>query len=473
MVELSLLAAWLNTQFRYNLALSYTSDRATLFGSHLIRYLPLADAVALRQPVVTVPTDIPAPLEVERPWHVPFNGTCLTLWNRIPCPEGPGWTTFPGPDNPLFHRHESGTILPAWNLFANLCDMLLFREERELVGRDIHGRFPLSSSPRYKADLLRVPAFNEALAFLVAAVSGRCAGVSEPCIDDLLLPLKIVLSHDCDILDGGDHITQAIRLVNCLRPLTHGRAPNLRKLWHIPVNVVAPRRNYFDNAIGMVELERQYGYRSVFYILNGTGGRYGARGGSKISCELVHSIPDRWEVGMHYNYDTFGSNARFLEQKAEIERFGAAAVMSGRAHYLRFDPLKSFNLLQSSGIRFDESIGYAEYAGYRCGIAGVFKPLDPATGIVHDVLELPMTFMDRTIEKPGSFDAMVGHMRKIGGTLSILYHPGSFHNTEEPELVGGYHATLQYCYEIGAVSLLPRDVLRVVDEISPTEARGR
>ena len=171
---------------------------------------------------------------------------------------------------------------------------------------------------------------------------------------------------------------------------------------------------------------------------------------------------------MHYNYDTFGNLTRFLEQKAEIERFGATPVMSGRAHYLRFDPLKSFNLLQSSGIRFDESMGYAEYAGYRCGIAGVFKPLDLATGIVHDVLELPMTFMDRTIEESGSFDAMMRHMRRIGGTLSILYHPGSFHNTEEPELVGAYHAALQRCYRIGAVSLLPRDMLRIVDEIAST-----
>jgi len=230
--------------------------------------------------------------------------------------------------------------------------------------------------------------------------------------------------------------------------------------------MVAPRRHYFDNATGMLELERQYAYRSVFYILNGTGGRFGARGGPEISGELVRSIPGGWEVGMHYNYDTFGDSARFLEQKAEIEGFGAGPVTSGRAHYLRFDPLQSFRLLQSSGIRFDESVGYAEYAGYRCGIAGVFKPLDPATGTVHDVLELPMTFMDRTIE-PGGFEAMVKHIRRVGGTLSILYHPGTFHNTEEPELVGGYHAALRYCHGIGAESLLPREVLRVVDGMAP------
>lgn len=466
MVEAGRQAAWLNAQYRYNLALGFTADCARRFDANAIRYLPLADAMSLRQPVVVVPTDVPAPLEVKDAWRVPFNGTSLTLWNRIPCPEGLGWSAFPGPDTPLCYRHESGTILPAWNLFANLCDLLLFREERERPKRDEHGRFPLASSPRLGKGLLKVPAFNEALAFLVAAIHGRCADAFEPRIDDLLVPPKIVLSHDCDILDGGDRITQAIRLFNFLRPLTRARAPNLRKLWHIPVNVVAPRRHYFDNAVGMVELERQYGFRSVFYILNGTGGRFGARGGSAISGELVRAIPHRWEVGMHYNYDTFGDSTRFLQQKAEIEGFGAGPVISGRAHYLRFDPLQSFGLLESAGIRFDESVGYAEYAGYRCGIAGVFRPLDPSTGAEHDVLELPMTFMDRTIE-PGGFEAMVEHVRRVGGTLSILYHPGSFHNTEEPELVGGYHAALRHCHGIGAVSLLPREVLRMLDGIAP------
>ncbi|WP_341908106.1 hypothetical protein [Polaromonas sp. YR568] len=471
MVEPVRLAAWLYAQFRYNAALSYSEKCFSRFGAAGIRFLPYAEAVALRESIVCIPTDMPAPIEAAGAWSVPFNGTSFTLWNRIPRPEGLGWSTYPGPDSPLFHRHESGTILPAWNIFANLCDMLLFREEYEFPNRDRHGRFPLESSPRYKAGLLRVPAFNEALAFLVAAVHGRCIGVAEPNIDDLLVPLKIVLSHDCDILSGGDFITQSIRLLNVIRPLTRARIPNLRKLWHIPVNIVAPRRHYFDNAIGMLELERQYGYRSVFYILNGTGGRFGARGGSEIAGELVRSIPDQWEVGMHYNYDTFRNNTRFRQQKVEIERFNARRVMSGRAHYLRFDPLQSFSCLQLAGIRFDESLGYAEYAGYRCGIAGIFKPLNPVTGTEYDVLELPMTFMDRTIEMSGSFDPMLEHLRKIGGALSILYHPGSFHNTEEPELVGGYHAALRRCYAIDAVSLLPRDVQRLVDRID-LNARG-
>lgn len=42
-------------------------------------------------------------------------------------------------------------------------------------------------------------------------------------------------------------------------------------------------------------------------------------------------------------------------------------------------------------------------------------------------------------------------------------HPGNFHNTEEPQPIGIYHESLRYCYRIGAASLLPRDVLRIVD----------
>lgn len=465
MADAARMADWLHAQFRYNLALGFRSDVAGRLNAPNVRYLPLAQALSLRDAVIAIPTDVPAPLAVGDAWRVPFNGTQLTPWNRLRHPEGSGWSALPGPDNPLVYRHASGTIVPAWNVFANLCDLLLFREERESRGRDGHGRYPLASSPRFAGGMLKVPAFNEALALLVAAAFGRCDSGAEPRIDDLLMPPKIVLSHDCDILDGGDRITQAIRLYNTVKPVLHGRPPDMRKLWHIPVNTLAPRRHYFDNAIGMLDLERQYGYRSVFYILNGTGGRFGARGGSGISHELVRSIPDQWEVGMHYNYDTFRDQARFEAQKAEIEAFGHGPVSSGRAHYLRFDTLDSYSQLQAAGIRFDESVGYAEYAGYRSGIAGVYRPLDQLTGLEHDVLELPMTFMDRTIELGGDFEAMVDHVRRIGGTLSILFHPGSFHNTEEPQLMGVYNQALRCCHRIGAESLLPRDVLRIVDNV--------
>ena len=150
-----------------------------------------------------------------------------------------------------------------------------------------------------------------------------------------------MLSHDCDLLRGDDVITQAIRAYRIFQPCFRGRAPRLGLLGKIFANYRHPYRYFLDDLIKMLAVERRFGYRSVMYVLNGTGGRFGARSGFEAVRKLLERVPAGWEIGIHYNYDTFHQPGRFASQKAEIEALIGEAVTAGRAHYLRFDPRKS------------------------------------------------------------------------------------------------------------------------------------
>jgi len=427
--------------------------------SDVIEFLPYTEAVAERRKVVAIPIDIPTSTDPKHSWRVDFNGTTLNLWGRTDRPSQPDWTAIPGDSNPLWYQHKSGTVLPAWNTFGVLFDLLTFAEERNDPRRDEHGRFAARFSPRQAAGLLEVPAFNEAVAALVAAAVGlQRDGTVQFHLDGLLKPPVAVLSHDCDILLGNDKWTQLVRGFRVFQPLMKARLPRVSNLWWMARNAVFPRRFYFDNVTGMIDLERIFDFNSTFYLLNGSAGRYGARSGTQILPEIVQAAGESRDVGIHYNYDTFLDYDRFGRQLDELAHIVGRKITVGRAHYLRFAPEKSLPFLESFGIRCDESAGYADRIGYRCGIGGCFQAYDFASERALDICEVPIVVMDATLQSQypdepwEAFGRLIEHLSRVGGALSLIFHPGQFHNPEFPWMLGLYHRILLECRRRGAVS---------------------
>jgi hypothetical protein len=451
--------SYLRKQILNHISLFFDSSVRSLLDRNPIRFVASSELAGLKEKAVAIPYDIPIPNRQEKPYSVRFNGTELTLWNRITVPLDDVWEAIPNASTPLWYRSRQGTLIPAWNLFGNLSHLLTFGEERGFAQKDRHGRFAAAFSPRLQYDLLEIPAFNEA----VAAVVGGCVGLhadGQPSFDlsGLVKSPVISLSHDCDILRGNDLWTQSVRGVRMFLPLARARPPAISNLWWIARNAVAPRRYYFDNVLGMIDLERCFGFNSTFYLLNGRSGRFGARSGLAIISDILKQIPKGWDIGMHYNYDTFLESGRFEKQRCQLERVVESEVAVGRAHYLRFDPASSFTFLLNHGIRVDESSGYADRIGYRNGIAGCFQAYDTVSRQPLYIWEMPLAVMDAVLVKQhGSgaiekFSRLIGHLGRIGGALSIVFHPGEFFNPERREMMGVYHKILIECRQAGAVS---------------------
>ena len=357
-----------------------TEKGVRLLHNARIRVVPGESVRHARGPEILLPADISPPLTPQEPRQVPFNGTSLTLFNPLLRP-GSEWQALPNEAAPAWWRHPTGALTPAWNMLGNVYDLLSFREDAEITARDRHGRLPVAASARTAAGIGKVPVVNEALALLLDAIAAMERGQAPIFrLDDLIEAPALVLSHDCDLLRGDDAITQAIRAYRIMQPCVRGRAPQLGLLGIIFANYRHPYRYFLDDLIKMLAVERRFGYRSVIYVLNGTGGRFGARSGLGAVRRLLERVPAGWEIGIHYNYDTFHQPGRFASQKAEIEALIGEAVTAGRAHYLHFDPRKSPAFVAEREIRFDESIGWSSQNGYKAGIAAPFRPLNEAVG---------------------------------------------------------------------------------------------
>jgi hypothetical protein len=187
-------------------------------------------------------------------------------------------------------------------------------------------------------------------------------------LDDMIAPPAVVLSHDYDVLNGNDYITQAIRIYRISQPLGRGRLPKFGLLPTIAENFLDPHRYHLKDLLAMMEVEQRFGFRSVLYVLNGTGGRFGARSDHRSYSALIEGTPTDANLS-------------------------------------------------------DGADGFAV------------------------------------------FSEMFTHLKKVGGVLSLLFHPGTFANPEKPALTGLYARVLQHLRENGARNYLPRDIVRIAGDL--------
>lgn len=437
-------------QITNHIARFFNKEIQDLIGNTDVQFIPYKEAINYSKKVIAIPTDVLAPAIISDSYKVSFNDTEVVLWHRLPKPQGEEWGCLPNSKTPLWYQKSSGTTIPAWNIYRVLFDLLTLKEETETSLRDSHGRFPATMSPRYSAGLLEVPIFNNAVALIVAAAMNlKRADKSYLDLKNCVRSPVVILSHDVDNLSGNDFWTQAIRVYRIFEPVRHGKIPQLKNINFIIKNFISPREYYFTDISRIMKIESHYNYLSSFYFLNGTGGRFGARAKPEHILEASRQIPDNWNIGIHYNYNHYSDAKCFESQVAELTKILGLRPLSGRAHYLRFDPEKSFDLLVRHNIICDESLGYSDVIGYRCGIAGPYNPYNNETESAYPLWEIPLTMMESAlvqeyqIDYVNIFNKHLHHLSKVGGAISLLFHPGLLENPEFPETFHLYPKLLE------------------------------
>ncbi|MCP5081780.1 MAG: hypothetical protein GY948_08795 [Alphaproteobacteria bacterium] len=454
---------WLLDTLKGLANVAMNQDGIALFTQAPIRLGPYGDLTAYGgPPALLIPTGLERAAGEFGVFEAAFGAASLKLYHPAPCPDG--WSGVPDTGQAVWWRSPQGSLLPAWDLWGAIGDLLTFAEERKVPNRDAHGRFPIEASPRHRASLAQVPVVNNALALLVDGA----ASLADPGhrllsgIAQFVAPPAVVLSHDCDNLTGNTLWTQASRAARFAKLLASGKIAAFEQIGFAAQNLVSPERHYFDDQLEMWAAQQARGFSSVIYILNGKGGRFGARTPFAVSKRLMDQTPEGCEIGVHYNYQAINAPAELTAQIDQINGALDAPVKSGRAHYLTFDPLTDFPKLTAHGIQIDESVGWAYDNSYRAGIAGPFAPYDEAGETAHEILELPMTFMDMDLPREDggedTFSAMLHHVGCVGGCLTILVHPGANNNPERPEMAGVYPRLLDQLAAAGARSFTPRQL---------------
>lgn len=318
-----------------------------------------------------------------------------------------------------------GTIHFKSDLIASIYFMLTRWEEQVIRDRDMHDRFPGHSSFAFQNNFLDRPIVNEYVELLWQSLlyMGYKGDRKER-------TYNVVPTHDID----DPLMWMKSREVFRSLMFSTIKSPNFNELKQ-KLSYWSKGIDPYDTYDMMMDLAEDVGVKSTFYFL--TGGNTSFDGSYNITDENIHFIIRRIQerghvVGLHPSYDTYLDAALLEEEK---ENFKDIDIEHSRQHYLKVSVPATWTIWQQVGIGTDRTMGYADVAGFRCGVCYPFPLFDFNNRQQLDVIEQPLIAMDVSLQQyeklsPSQciqrIESLKLEIKKYKGDFVFLWHNSSF-----------------------------------------------
>lgn len=335
-------------------------------------------------------------------------------------------------------------------VFQLICEYLTRKEEYGNTGLDNHDRFPALASFAFKYDLLERPVVDECIEILRRLVSRQWPQL--PLTQHM--PKTLVT---CDVDNPYEFYT--LRQQAFIKKLGGDllKRKSIKDFTQTFNNYVRTARgdysadpcNTFD---WMMDVNEKAGNKMVFYFLvdqsvPAMDAHY------KIDepriRQLMRRIYDRGhEIGLHASYGTY-KNSEQIKKEADklrqvMDEEGIKQDETGsRQHYLRWSTPETARHLETAGIAYDTTLGYADHAGFRCGTSHEFPMFDIENQQTLNLRERPLIMMEASVlhskyMNMGYSDATFEYMKNLkeicyryGGNFTMLWHNSHFLNTAD------------------------------------------
>lgn len=311
--------------------------------------------------------------------------------------------------------------------------------------KDKHGRFLGANSFAYKKDILEKPIVDLLVRKIAKGLNIK--------YKNFFRENKIFMTHDIDFLGmyrgyitikdiGGDIIK--------------------RKNVKVALDKITKLVTLDDphSVNNLIEMHKRYDTKATFFFMadkqpKDTVGGYKPQNNLKKIKKIKDEIKSiDGSIGIHYD-------ARYLKtDRMEkdiniLEGSFKEKIYLGRAHFLKFDIKKSFDIYENAGIKLDSTGCYADKIGFRFGTSYPFKPYNFKEKREYDLLEVPLIIMESTLQ---SIDYMnlspkeasikmkdiINQINEVKGVFTFLWHNSSFYTSIWKEWEWLYIETIKY-----------------------------
>ncbi len=361
----------------------------------------------------------------------------------------------PGVDHlrsPLIKKIDNGYMIH-YDLLGLAYWMLTRLEEIESANLDNHGRFPATASHAFTYGYLERPIVDEW--FVILREVATRVWPQLPLVET---KFKISVSHDVDrpsrfAFQSPRHLLRAICgdvLKRChFISLLHGPL-----VWLNSANKLHPVDPYntFDWIMDMSEC---HGLTSSFYFICGrTEPSFDAVYEIEHPAirDLLRRIYKRGhKIGLHPSYNTYRNPDLIASELQRLRRVCAEEGIDqlewgGRMHYLRWESPITMRALEWAGMAYDNTLGFCDRPGFRCGTCFEYPAFDPLEGRTLRLRIRPLIAMESTVMAQeclglGVTDAarnkflqLKHSCRVVGGTFSLLWHNSTLSTLREREI---------------------------------------
>ncbi|MBN2281892.1 MAG: polysaccharide deacetylase family protein [Candidatus Marinimicrobia bacterium] len=314
--------------------------------------------------------------------------------------------------------HKGITI--NYDIVASAFYFLSSWQEWHSQDKDKYGRFPAESHLLYKLDCLKIPVVNYYFDILAEAIIKT--GITGISLRNE--KMQTLVTHDIDecMTGWGYNAFWYLKNFQVLKSLEMV----LRKVFH---------KDIWFNFDKIMEIEEKMGISATYFFLpsnkktgNIKNADYNIKS-KKIEMTINDLIRKGHEIGIHGSFGTGLNNQRFETEILEFDH----EINGGRFHYLAINLPKTFEILEQSGLKYDSSMGFARFIGFRNGYCYPYYPYNITLDIPFKFLEFPLMIMDITLENEQymncavdtALDAVIPLIEEVGkfnGTLNLLWH---------------------------------------------------
>jgi hypothetical protein len=332
------------------------------------------------------------------------------------------------------------------DIFGSAFFMLSRYEEAITKNRDEHERFTAYLSNAYKNNYLNRPLVNEYVEIVKQSMSKLW-----PDLKFVERKFSINVSHDVDQVSRYQtrkNFYQYLRAIG--GDLSRGYIKNF---------IYSPL-SYFNNKDEislydpyntfnwLMHISEKNNTKSTFNFICGKSSKNNADyhiEDNRIK-NLIKRIHNRGHIiGFHPSYDCYENSDLIKKELSQLNNLLQSLnikqeTINSRMHYLRWKTPDTLVYLNSAGINKDSTLGYADYAGFRCGTCHSYPGYDLINREILDIRIEPLIIMDCTLfnymklNYEQAYDVALDLKRKcqkMNGQFNILWHNSYFQNPRQ------------------------------------------
>lgn len=303
-------------------------------------------------------------------------------------------------------------------------------EESIIKERDNYGRFEFKNSLAYKYNFIDFPIIDEYAMILRSYIK-----LHLPEIKIHINNYSIVPTHDIDEIERFSSFWKTIKTIigdiiiyKSIRPAIYSTIQFIKTLLN--------KKNdpYLLSIEQLNDLSKRLNLTSVFFFMGALKSNFDSGYNIEISSlkSILKKINDsKMVIGIHGSFYSYNNIQLFKEEITRLESYLTKTIDSSRQHFLRFDVFQTIQTIETIGLRYDYTLGYAEMEGFRCGTCHEFHTFDLQNDRQTNIIERPLIVMDTTLTDYRKFsveeaylkvEKLFNRCKAVEGNFVILWH---------------------------------------------------